>query len=193
MLAHVLDAAKTAEPAAIHIVYGHGGDAVRQAFAGIELKWAHQAQQLGTGHAVMQAMPAIPDEHVVLVLCGDVRLAGAEAFRRLAAEAAGGDLALLTAVAAEPHGYGRVLRNERGAVHRIVEEKDATEAERRVNEVNTGLIALNARALRGFLAALTNDNAQGEYYLTDVIGLAFASGMRVHGIVAPDSSEVLGI
>src|SRR5690606_3322342 len=163
------------------------------AFAGIELQWAHQAQQLGTGHAVMQAMPAISDDHVVLVLCGDVPLVNTETLQRLVAEAAGGDLALLTAIVAEPHGYGRVLRDERGAVHRIVEEKDATGDERRVNEVNTGLIALDARALRGFLAALTNDNAQGEYYLTDVIAFAVASGLRVQGIVAANSTEVLGI
>src|SRR5512143_1909072 len=181
MLEHVLATARSVNPAAIHVVYGHGGDQVRAAFAGqADLKWAHQAEQLGTGHAVMQAMPAIPDDHTVLVLCGDVPLVGAAVVQKLAADSANGDLALLTAIVPDPTGYGRVLRNARGDVQRV-------------NEINTGLLAFNAGALRRALSKLTNDNAQREYYLTDVIGLAIADGKRVRGSVAEHATDVLGI
>jgi bifunctional UDP-N-acetylglucosamine pyrophosphorylase/glucosamine-1-phosphate N-acetyltransferase len=194
LLRHVLDAARQLEPAAIHIVYGHGGDAVKAAFAGdSDLRWTLQAEQLGTGHAVAQALPSIPDDHQVLVLLGDVPLVRARTLQRLAAPAAEGELALLSAVVDDPTGYGRVVRNELGDVARIVEEKDANDHERRINEVNTGLIALNAGALRRYLASLDNDNAQGEFYLTDVIALAAADGMKVQGIVIDEATEVLGI
>ncbi len=192
MLAHVLETARKLEPAAIHIVYGHGGDEVKAAFAGqTDLHWTLQAQQLGTGHAVMQALPSIPDDHQVLVLLGDVPLVRARTLQRLLNDE--GELALLTAVVDDPTGYGRVIRNELGEVARIVEEKDATDDERRVNEVNTGLIAYAAKPLRRFLASLDNDNAQGEYYLTDVIALTVGSGTRVQGIVIDSATEVLGI
>jgi bifunctional UDP-N-acetylglucosamine pyrophosphorylase/glucosamine-1-phosphate N-acetyltransferase len=194
LLGHVLEAARALQPAAIHVVYGHGGDQVKAAFAAYtDLSWALQAQQLGTGHAVMQAMPEIPDEHQVLVLCGDVPLVRASTLERLVSAAAGGDLALLTAKLDDPTGYGRVLRNGRGDVASIVEHKDASDEQRRVQEINTGLIAYSAGALRRSLAKLTNSNAQGEYYLTDVIGMAFAGGTKVHGIVVDEPTEVLGI
>ena len=194
LLEHVLRAARAMEPAAIHVVYGSGGDQVRAAFAGqTDLKWALQAEQLGTGHAVAQALPEIPDEHDVLVLCSDVPLIGASTLQRIAGDAAGGKLALLTAKVDDATGYGRVLRNARGDVTRIVEHKDATADERAVREVNTGLMALRARTLRGYLGRLTNKNAQGEYYLTDVIGMAFADGVEVRGIVAESAAESIGI
>jgi bifunctional UDP-N-acetylglucosamine pyrophosphorylase/glucosamine-1-phosphate N-acetyltransferase len=194
LLEHVLTTARALSPAAIHVVYGHGGDQVRAAFAAhADVTWALQAEQLGTGHAVMQAMPRIPDDHTVLVLCGDVPLVSAAIAEQLLTEAAGGHLALLTALVPDPAGYGRVLRNDQGDVKRVVEHKDATELERRVNEINTGLIAFNAGALRRCLGRLKNDNAQREYYLTDVIGLAIADGRRVQAIVAPSPTEVLGI
>jgi bifunctional UDP-N-acetylglucosamine pyrophosphorylase/glucosamine-1-phosphate N-acetyltransferase len=194
LLEHVLATARQVAPAGIHVVYGHGGDQVRAAFAAAtDLKWAHQAEQLGTGHAVMQAMPAIPDDHTVLVLCGDVPLVTTATLERLVADAANGELALLTARVADPTGYGRVLRNSHGDVARIVEEKDASDTQRRVNEINTGLIAFNAGALRRCLGKLTNHNAQGEYYLTDVIGLAVADGVHVQGSVVDSATEVLGI
>jgi bifunctional UDP-N-acetylglucosamine pyrophosphorylase / glucosamine-1-phosphate N-acetyltransferase len=194
LLAHVLGTARSLTPAAIHVVYGHGGDQVRAAFAGQDdLHWAHQAEQLGTGHAVTQAMPSIPDDQIVLVLCGDVPLVGAEVAAKLVADAADGHLALLTALVPDPAGYGRVLRDGHGEVQRIVEHKDANDVERRVNEINTGLIAFNAGALRRALARLTNSNAQGEYYLTDVIGLAIADGKRVRATVAEAAGDVLGI
>ena len=194
LLEHVLTTARSVNPAGIHVVYGHGGDQVLAAFeAQADLKWAHQAEQLGTGHAVMQAMPAIPDDHTVLVLCGDVPLVGMDVVQQLVADSANGELALLTAIVPDPTGYGRVLRNSRGDVQRIVEHKDATEVEQRVNEINTGLIAFNAGALRRALSKLTNANAQREYYLTDVIGLAIADGKRVRGSAAESATDVLGI
>ena len=194
LLAHVVGTARAIRPAAIHVVYGHGGEAVREAFAAdSDLKWALQAEQLGTGHAVMQAMPAIPDDHRVLVLCGDVPLIRPQTLERLAGDGARSTLALLTARVDDATGYGRVLRNDRGDVTRIVEHNDATGDERRVNEINTGLIAFDARALRRYLGDLKNDNAQHEYYLTDVIGMAVADRVEVDGIVAESAAEVLGI
>ena len=194
LLAHVLATARSVNPAGIHVVYGHGGDQVLAAFEGqADLKWAHQTEQLGTGHAVMQAMPAIPDDHTVLVLCGDVPLVGADVVHTLVADSANGDLALLTAIVPDPAGYGRVLRNSRGDVQRIVEQKDASDVEQRVNEINTGVVAFTAGALRRALSKLTNTNAQREYYLTDVIGLAIADGKRVRGTVAESATDVLGI
>ena len=193
LLAHVLATARTLDPAAIYVVYGHGGDQVKEAFADQDLEWVLQSEQLGTGHAVAQALPKIPDDTQVLVLCGDVPLVRTRTLQRLLLDSASGDLALLTAEVDDPSGYGRVLRNELGEVARVVEEKDATPDERRVNEVNTGLLALAAGSLRRFLSKLDNDNAQGEYYLTDVIGLAVERGIKVHGIVVDTPTEVLGI
>ena len=194
ILEHVIRTARALKPAAIHVVYGHGGEQVRAAFAEqSDLNWALQAEQLGTGHAVMQAMPAIPDEHRVLVLCGDVPLIQPQTLQGLVGADTGGKLVLLTALLDDATGYGRVLRNARGDVTRIVEHKDATDDERRVNEINTGLIALEAGALRRYLGRLKNDNAQREYYLTDIIGMAFADKVKVDGIVAESPTEVLGI
>jgi bifunctional UDP-N-acetylglucosamine pyrophosphorylase/glucosamine-1-phosphate N-acetyltransferase len=194
LLDHVIRAARTIQPAGIHIVYGHGAEQVRAAFAeDADLKWVLQSEQLGTGHAVVQAMPGIPDDHRVLVLCGDVPLIRPQTLQRLAGEGAGGGLALLTARVEDATGYGRVLRNASGDVTRIVEHNDASEAERRVNEINTGLMAFDAGSLRRFLSNLKNDNAQREYYLTDVIAMAFADKVNVQGIVAESATEVLGI
>jgi bifunctional UDP-N-acetylglucosamine pyrophosphorylase / glucosamine-1-phosphate N-acetyltransferase len=194
LLEHVIRTARALRPAAIHVVYGHGGEQVRAQFAEQnDLTWVLQAEQLGTGHAVVQAMPAIPDDHRVLVLCGDVPLIRPQTLERLVGDGAVGKLALLTALLDDATGYGRVLRNGGGEVTRIVEHKDATDDERRVNEVNTGVIALEARALRRYLGSLKNNNAQREYYLTDVIGMAFADRVEVDGIVAESATEVLGI
>ena len=194
ILAHVVATARAIRPAAIHVVYGHGGEEVRATFADQDdLKWALQAEQLGTGHAVMQAMPAIPDDHRVLVLCGDVPLVRPQTLERLLGDGAPGKLALLTARLTDATGYGRVLRNGRGEVTRIVEQNDATEEERRVTEINTGLIAFDAKALRRYLGDLKSNNAQREYYLTDVIGMAVAERVQVDGIAAESPAEVLGI
>jgi len=194
LLDHVIRAARAIRPAAIHIVYGHGAEQVRAAFADqTDLKWALQAEQLGTGHAVVQAMPAIPDDHQVLVVYGDVPLIRRETLARLITDSAGGKLALLTARLDDATGYGRVLRDTSGAVARIVEHKDASDEERRVDEINTGVMAFGAAALRRYLGNLRNDNSQREYYLTDVIAMAVADNVAVQGTVAESATEVLGI
>jgi bifunctional UDP-N-acetylglucosamine pyrophosphorylase/glucosamine-1-phosphate N-acetyltransferase len=190
MLAHVLERAKELAPAAIHVVYGHGGERVRAMFADAGLQWWLQAEQLGTGHAVGQAMPGIPDDHTVLVLCGDVPLVRSASLRRLLE--AGPGIAVMTAKVPDPKGYGRIVRHD-GKVVAIVEERDATREQAAIAEVNTGLMTLPAAHLRRWLAALRNDNAQGEYYLTDVISMAFAEGVDVLGVQIDDPDEVLGI
>ena len=198
ILAHVLDAAKSlvanqAGASAIHVVYGHGGDKVREVLAAEPVNWVLQAEQLGTGHAVAQAISAIPDDHQVLVLYGDVPLVRKSTLEQLVAGGGADAVGLLTVVLADPHGYGRVVRDNAGNVVRIVEQKDANTKERAINEINTGLIAAPARSLRKWLAALRNDNSQGEYYLTDIIVMAVRDGMRIVPVIAPTEPEVLGV
>jgi bifunctional UDP-N-acetylglucosamine pyrophosphorylase / glucosamine-1-phosphate N-acetyltransferase len=193
LLAHVLRTAGELGPAGIHVVHGHGGERVQEAFAHATVAWAHQAEQLGTGHALMQAMPGIGDERVVLVLYGDVPLVRAPTLQRLVDAARGDRLALLTAELPDPTGYGRIVRAADGAVTRIVEEKDATPQQRALREINTGLLAGPARRLRQWLGRLDRGNAQSEYYLTDVVALAVADGVGVTAVAAPDASEIHGI
>jgi bifunctional UDP-N-acetylglucosamine pyrophosphorylase/glucosamine-1-phosphate N-acetyltransferase len=191
MLAHVIASADALGPAGIHIVYGHGGAAVRAAFADrTDLHWAEQAQQLGTGHAVLQAMPGIPDDARVLVLYGDVPLITAATLRRLLA--AGDKLAVLAAELDNPSGYGRIVRDAEGRVAAIVEHKDATDDQRAIHLVNTGVIAADAAALRGWLGALSNGNAQGEYYLTDVFAMAAHQYAGAEIAIAADAQETEG-
>jgi bifunctional UDP-N-acetylglucosamine pyrophosphorylase / glucosamine-1-phosphate N-acetyltransferase len=193
ILAHVVNAAKALKADGIHIVYGHGGDLVRSALAHDSVSWVLQAEQLGTGHAVMQAMPAIPDDHQVLILFGDVPLVKAETLRRLIEQTGDKAIGLLTVVLQDPTGYGRVVRDGAGNVVRIVEQKDANTKERAIPEINTGLMAMPAGKLRQWLSALRNDNAQGEYYLTDVIVTAVRDGFKVNAVIAPTETEVLGV
>ena len=193
LLAHVLDAAETAGAESTHVVYGFGGDAVRAALPDPDLVWVLQAQQLGTGHAVSQALPGIPDDRIVVVLYGDVPLIRPETIRRLVASAEPNNLSLLTAHMDDPTGYGRIIRDGSGAVNRIVEQKDARDEELAVHEVNTGLMAAPAGLLKAWLGQVNDDNAQGEFYLTDAIELAVADGVRVVGEPAPDLDEVAGI
>ncbi len=180
MLGHVIDTARRLDPAKICVVYGHGGETVRATIDAPDLLWAKQEPQLGTGHAVLQAIPqlaAVPPAPT-LVLYGDVPLIRAATLRRLV-DAAGGDkLALLTAHLDDPHGYGRIVRAD-GKVTRIVEEKDADDAERAIREINTGILVAPGAALARWLPSLSNRNAQGEYYLTDIVALAVAEGMEV--------------
>jgi len=193
LLKHVIDCARALGADAVHVVYGYGGDQVKQAFANESLEWALQAEQKGTGHAVQQAMPAIPDDHQVLVLYGDVPLTRAETLRALIARATPRSLALLSVMLPDPTGYGRVLRDNAGNVYRIVEQKDAGKKELAVGEVNTGVLVAPAAALRRWLANVRNDNAQGEFYLTDVVALAVKDGFKVEAVVAPTAAEVLGV
>jgi bifunctional UDP-N-acetylglucosamine pyrophosphorylase/glucosamine-1-phosphate N-acetyltransferase len=193
LLGHVLDTAAGLEAAATCVVYGHGGEQVLQAFAGRDVRWALQAEQHGTGHAVMQAMPHIPDEHLVLILYGDVPLVQLDTLARLVAAAGEDAVSLLSVMLPDPTGYGRIVRDGAGNVVRIVEHKDANAKERAIHESNTGLMCVPAGRLKGWLAALRNDNAQGEYYLTDIIVMAVRSGCQVHAVVAPTVTEVLGV
>ena len=171
MLAHVIDTARALAPAGIHVVYGHGGEAVRAAFAGQDdLSWYEQAERLGTGHAVQQALPGIPEAVDVLVLYGDVPLTRPESLRRLLD--AQGLLRVLVAEPQDPTGYGRIVRDEQGKVAAIVEHRDANDEQRRIRTINTGIIAAEADPLKRWLSRLSADNSQGEYYLTDVFAMA---------------------
>jgi bifunctional UDP-N-acetylglucosamine pyrophosphorylase/glucosamine-1-phosphate N-acetyltransferase len=191
MLAHVIDVARALGAAGIHVVYGHGGAQVRAAFADQpDLVWAEQAQQLGTGHAVQQAMPNVPDGARVLVLYADVPLIATDTLHGLLAT--DGELAVLVAELDDPSGYGRVLRDAGGRVAAIVEHKDASAEQRAVRTVNSGIIVADAAALRRWLDALRNDNAQGEFYLTDVFAQATMESQPAAIATCIDPIEVEG-
>lgn len=196
LLQHVLDAAAGLGATRTIVVTGHGAAEVERAAAAPGLAFVRQEPQLGTGHAVQQAAPLLDDAGVALILNGDVPLIEPETLRTLVDASAGAKLALLTVALADPAGYGRVVRRGAGtddAIVAIVEDKDATPEQRRVGEVYTGVMAAPAHALKRWLAALRNDNAAGEYYLTDVVGLAVAEGMPVIGVAASSETEALGV
>ena len=178
MVQHVVDAAGALDPDNTVLIYGHGGEAVRQAVTGSRLQWAEQAEQLGTGHAVAQALPHL-EEDVVLVLYGDVPLIQPQTLRDFVARVDDRSLALMTLTLADPSGYGRVIRDADGKVRRVVEQKDASDDEKAVREINTGILACTRRFLNDSLPRLSNSNAQGEYYLTDLIAMAVDAGMEV--------------
>ena len=192
LVAHVIDAARSLAPQTICLVYGHGGDAVRTSVDAPDLHWVVQEPQLGTGHAVMQAVPQLSAAETTLVLYGDVPLIQAETLRKLV-HAARGALAILTVELADPTGYGRIVHNAAGEVVRIVEQKDASAEERSIREVNTGIIALPTARLAEWLARLSNDNAQQEYYLTDIVGMAVADGVPIRTTQPQGEWEVLGV
>src|SRR5882757_7163400 len=193
LLKHVIDAARALEPSSIHVVYGHGGDRVRETLKDEQVSWVLQAERLGTGHAVMQAAPSIPDDHLVLVLYGDVPLITASTLAQLLALSGPKRVGLLTMVVADPTGYGRVVRKGRNLVQKVVEQKDASKKELTIQECNTGVVAAPARLLKKWLKKLKNNNSQGEYYLTDVIAMAVADQATVNPLVAPNNVEVLGV
>ncbi|MFZ5636037.1 MAG: bifunctional UDP-N-acetylglucosamine diphosphorylase/glucosamine-1-phosphate N-acetyltransferase GlmU [Pseudomonadota bacterium] len=191
MLAHVIASARALGPAGIHIVYGHGGEQVHAAFADqADLRWAEQAEQLGTGHAVQQAMPGVPDDARVLVLYGDVPLIRSATLQRLLD--APGRLAVLAAELDDATGYGRIVRDAEGRVAAIVEHKDATDEQRGIRIVNTGVIAADAASLRRWLSNLSNANAQGEYYLTDVFAMAAHEYAGAEIAIADDPQDTEG-
>lgn len=191
MLGHVIDTARQLGAAGIHVVYGHGGEQVRAAFADqADLHWTEQEQRLGTGHAVQQAMPGVPVDARVLVLYGDVPLITAETLQRLLA--APGRIAVLVTDLPDPSGYGRVVRDPQGRVGRIVEHKDADDEQREIRTVNTGILVADGEALRRWLQHLGNDNAQGEYYLTDVFASAAAEFNAAEMVHVHDPIEVEG-
>ena len=192
LLQHVVDCSKAAGASDICVVYGFGGDAVREAFSGQGLRWALQNEQLGTGHAVQQGMPETPQQNRVLVLFGDVPLLRPATLRRLIDQCGDDEVAVLTVDMDEPFGYGRILRQD-GRVVGIAEEGDASDEQKKITEINTGVSCYPGRLLKGWLENLGNDNSQGEYYLTDVLGMAAADGVMVHGVKAEGREEVMGI
>ncbi|MGI9336291.1 MAG: bifunctional UDP-N-acetylglucosamine diphosphorylase/glucosamine-1-phosphate N-acetyltransferase GlmU, partial [Gammaproteobacteria bacterium] len=193
LIAHVIEAARLLEPDAVHVVYGHGGEQVRGALADSCVQWAEQAERRGTGHAVAQALPAVADDAVVLVLYGDVPLVRADTLRAVLEPAVRGAVGLLSVDLDDPGGYGRIVRDADGQVRSIVEEKDANAVEQSIREVNTGILAAPAARLKAWLGEIKDDNAQGEFYLTDVIGLAVAEGASVSVSRAPTPVEVMGV
>lgn len=195
MLGHVIDAARALDAAGVHVVIGHAAEPVQRWAAAAygdtaALHWAWQTEQKGTAHAVLQALPAIPDAAQVLVLYGDVPLTPVTTLRALVS-AGDAALALLTTELADPGGYGRIVRDAAGAITAIVEDKDASAAQRKIREINTGLLSVPASKLRGWLARVGNTNAKGEYYLTDIVAMAVAEAQIVRSIAA-DPADVEG-
>jgi bifunctional UDP-N-acetylglucosamine pyrophosphorylase/glucosamine-1-phosphate N-acetyltransferase len=193
LLGHVLDRCEELGAEQVYVVYGHGAEKVQQAFGGHKLHWVLQSEQLGTGHAVQQAAPLIGDAKQVLILCGDVPLISTDTLQGLLQGLDHGPLALLTVELDDATGYGRVLRSPQGDITAIVEHRDATAEQRRVREINTGLMAARSGDLKRWLASLGNDNSQGEYYLTDIISMAVAEGHRVSAVRCDDPDQVRGI
>ena len=194
LLGHVIGTARSLDPDSIYVVYGFGGGEVQAALGEAAVDWVLQSEQLGTGHAVMQAMPLIPADHTVLVLYGDVPMIKASTLKQLlAASHAGRSLALLTLEIATPTGYGRIIRDASGQVSAIIEERDATPAQRKVTEINTGVMAAPAGELRSWLLDIGRNNDQKEYLLTDAVGIAVSAGNKVAAVAASSAEEVLGV
>ncbi|MDH4274785.1 MAG: bifunctional UDP-N-acetylglucosamine diphosphorylase/glucosamine-1-phosphate N-acetyltransferase GlmU [Gammaproteobacteria bacterium] len=196
LLEHVIATAQRLQPYQVHVVYGHGGDQVLRTLQHCAVQWVEQRERLGTGHAVAQAMPNVADDEWVLVLYGDVPLITEATLRALVERATASpdaSLGLLTAILDQPKGYGRIVRDAHDQVTSIVEEKDATAEQKRIREVNTGVIVAPALQLRRWLSALQNNNAQGEYYLTDVIAKAVDDNIPVHTVYPADEAEFLGV
>ena len=193
LLSHVIGAASRLGAACVHVVYGHAGGVVREAMAAADVEWVEQREQLGTGHAVATAMPGIPDDATVLVLNADVPLVNPITLRDTATLAGGSGIALVTAVVDDPSGYGRIVRDAGGHVRSIVEELEATDEQRNIAEINAGILAAGAGRLRGWLQALNRDNAQGEYFLTDVVARAVEDGLLVRTVPPVAIEEVLGV
>ncbi|HUL57423.1 MAG TPA: NTP transferase domain-containing protein, partial [Usitatibacter sp.] len=193
LLSHVIDTARLLTPGKLCVVIGHGAEEVRERIADDSIEWAVQERQLGTGHAVMQALPHLAGDATILVLYGDVPLIASGTLRSLVDAVSSGHLALLTQEVDDPKGYGRIVRDAGGRVVRITEEKDATAEVRAIREVNTGILAAPRAKLQAWLGRLGNDNAQGEYYLTDIVALAVADGVPVEVRHPAAAYECLGV
>jgi bifunctional UDP-N-acetylglucosamine pyrophosphorylase/glucosamine-1-phosphate N-acetyltransferase len=193
LLQHVVDTARSLSPRSLHIVIGHGAERVREIIRADGANWVLQAEQLGTGHAVQQAASGLPADGLTLILYGDVPLVREATLRALVEAAQAGAFGLLTVDLADPTGYGRIVREADGGVARIVEHKDASEAERTLREGNTGIMAMPSVRLLGWLAKLGNANAQREYYLTDIVAMAVADGVAVRPFKAANEAEVAGV
>ena len=202
LLEHVVNTARSISPDDIHVVVGHGSELVKEQFAHQvsyqnsyqgKVDWIEQVEQLGTGHAVQQAMPAIDAINTVLVLYGDVPLIRQDTLSNLLKITGDNTLALLTVELEDPSGYGRIVRNKDGKVARIVEHKDANEDELKIGEINTGILAVKASHLHKWLDKLDNDNVQGEYYLTDIISMAVEDGLQVVTSSPETEIEIMGV
>lgn len=194
LLTHVIETARTLDATVIHVVYGHEGERVRAHFQDTPVHWVEQEQRLGTGHAVMQAMPAVPDDAVVLILYGDVPLVRSDTLRSVIAPAvSGGGVGLVTAVVDAPEGLGRILRDQSRRVLGIVEHEDADADQRSIKEINTGIMAAPAALLREWIGTLEDRNAQREYYLTDVVSRAAGEGVEIQTVSPASADETLGV
>jgi len=192
LVQHVIDSVEELKAETISLVYGYGGEQVKNTITNKQLIWCEQKEQSGTGHAVQQAIDSIMDSANVLILYGDVPLLGVETLRLLLAAKKNSSIALLTANLPDPQGYGRIVRNN-NTIEKIVEQKDATEAELQISEINSGVMVVNGDKLKYWLNKVGNNNAQGEYYLTDLIELAVAEGETVHSHIVSDNKEIEGI
>ena len=193
LLKHVYQLSQAVQCEDVFVIYGHGGEQVPSALPELDVHWTLQAEQLGTGHAVMQVASSIKDDNTVLILYGDVPLLTVETVNRLLAKVDAQSMGLLTVELNDPSGYGRIVRNQTGQVEAIVEEKDADESQKLTCEGNTGILAVNGGQLKTWLKRLDNQNAQAEYYLTDIIAMAVMDGMVVQTVTAQDENEVLGV
>jgi len=193
LLKHVIEVAQALQASSVSVVYGHRGEVVRQALKAEDVAWVEQAEQLGTGHAVKQALPTVKDDALVLVLYGDVPLIRRQTLEELVTLAGPKAMSLLTMVVDNPTGYGRIVRNAKGQVLKIVEQKDASKAQLKIQECNTGVLVAPGKLLKKWIARLKNDNVQREYLLTDIVALAVKDKVKVNPLVAPTVAEVLGI
>lgn len=192
MVQHVIDTASKLGAQQVHLVYGHGGDLLKKTLSDQPINWVLQAEQLGTGHAMQQAAPYFSDDENILMLYGDVPLISEDTLRRLVAAKPVGGIGLLTVKLDDPTGYGRIVRKD-GQVVSIVEHKDASEEQHKINEINTGILVASGKDLKRWLGKLNNNNAQGEYYITDVIALAYEEGNRIEAVHPSRLSEVEGV
>ncbi|MBX2839396.1 MAG: bifunctional UDP-N-acetylglucosamine diphosphorylase/glucosamine-1-phosphate N-acetyltransferase GlmU [Gammaproteobacteria bacterium] len=192
LLGHVLDTAFSLDPASVTVVIGHGAELVKETIAQ-PVNWALQTEQMGTGHAVMQGLDGIEQDDIVLVTYGDVPLTRASTYKKLLDSASSDEMSLLTLIMDDPTGYGRILRNDSGDVIGIVEQKDASPSELKIREGNAGVIAVAGGHLKQLLSAIDNNNAQNEYYLTDIFALAHAQGIKINTVHPDDAWEVDGV
>lgn len=192
LLGHVINTAKQLQPERMITIYGHGGDKVKQAFCDEKIDWVEQVEQLGTGHAVQMTLPVLPNEGLSLILYGDVPLVSKQTLQRLVDASKDSGIGMITQNVADPTGYGRIIRDD-GKIQAIVEHKDASAEQRQITEINTGIYCVSNKKLHQWLPKLSNENIQGEYYLTDIVAMAVADGLEIASIEPEFAFEVEGV